>query len=111
MGYFNSIDLINFRNFKDYSISFSKNCNVFYGKNGSGKTNILEGISLLTKGRGLRKDKLANIIKKNCDKFIIKSDFKSEEVIIETLSCFKRAGADAIITYFALEAAVLLNNK
>ena len=37
--------------------------------------------------------------------------FKSEEVIIETLSCFKRAGADAIITYFALEAAALLNNK
>ena len=64
MGYFNSIDLINFRNFKDYSISFSKNCNVFYGKNGSGKTNILEGLSLLTKGRGLRKDKYANIIKK-----------------------------------------------
>ena len=64
MGYFNSIDLINFRNFEDYSISFSKNCNVFYGKNGSGKTNILEGISLLSKGRGLRKDKFTNIIKK-----------------------------------------------
>ena len=37
--------------------------------------------------------------------------FKSEEVIFETLSCFKRAGADAIITYFALEAAALLNKK
>ena len=80
MGYFNSIDLINFRNFENYSISFSENCNVFYGKNGSGKTNILEGISLLSKGRGLRKDKFANIIKKNCDKFIIKSDFKIEEI-------------------------------
>ena len=80
MGYFNSIDLINFRNFENYSINFSKNCNVFYGKNGSGKTNILEGISLLSKGRGLRKDKFANIIKKNCDKFIIKSDFKIEEI-------------------------------
>ena len=64
MGYFNSIDVINFRNFKNYSLSFSKNCNVFYGKNGSGKTNILEAISLLSKGRGLRKDRLANIIKK-----------------------------------------------
>ncbi len=81
MGYFKSIDLINFRNFENYSISFSKNCNVFFGKNGSGKTNILEGISLLSKGRGLRKDKFANIIKKNCEKFIIKSDFKSDEII------------------------------
>ncbi len=81
MGYFSSIDLINFRNFKDYTINFSKKCNVFYGKNGSGKTNILEGISLLSKGRGLRKDKYANIIKKNCEKFIIKSDFKSDDVV------------------------------
>ena len=80
MGYFNSIDLINFRNFENYSLNFSKNCNVFYGKNGSGKTNILEGISLLSKGRGLRKDKFTNIIKKNCEKFKITSDFKSEEI-------------------------------
>jgi DNA replication and repair protein RecF len=86
LGYFNSIDLINFRNFKDYSINFSKNCNVFYGKNGSGKTNILEGISLLSKGRGLRKDKFANIIRKNCKKFIIKSDFKSEEIIYNLIA-------------------------
>jgi len=86
LGYFNSIDLINFRNFKDYSINFSKNCNVFYGKNGSGKTNILEGISLLTKGRGLRKDKFKNIIKKNCEKFIIKSDFQSEEIIYNLIA-------------------------
>ena len=86
MGYFNSIDLINFRNFKDYSISFSKNCNILYGKNGSGKTNILEGISLLSKGRGLRKDKFANIIRKNCDKFIIKSDFKSDEIVYNLIA-------------------------
>ena len=86
MGYFNSIDLINFRNFEDYSISFSKNCNVFFGKNGSGKTNLLESISLLTKGRGLRKDKFTNIIKKNCDKFIIKSDFKSEDIIYNLIA-------------------------
>jgi DNA replication and repair protein RecF len=86
LGYFNSIDLINFRNFEDYSVSFSKYCNILYGKNGSGKTNILEGISLLSKGRGLRKDKFANIIKKNCDKFIIKSDFKSEEIIYNLIA-------------------------
>ena len=86
MGYFNSIDLINFRNFESYSLNFSKNCNVFYGKNGSGKTNILEGISLLSKGRGLRKDKFSNIIKKNCEKFIIKSDFKSEGIIYNLIA-------------------------
>jgi porphobilinogen synthase len=31
-----------------------------------------------------------------------------ERVILESLIAFKRAGADAILTYFALEAAKLL---
>jgi porphobilinogen synthase len=29
-------------------------------------------------------------------------------IILESLSCFKRAGADGILTYYALEAAKLL---
>ena len=82
MGYFNSIDLINFRNFENYSISFSKNCNVFYGKNGSGKTNILEGISLLSKGRGLRKDKFANIIKKTVISSLLNQILKLKKLLI-----------------------------
>jgi porphobilinogen synthase len=32
-----------------------------------------------------------------------------ERGILETLMCFKRAGADAVLTYFALEAASLMN--
>ena len=81
MGYFNNINLVNFRNFKNYSLDFSCNCNVFYGKNGSGKTNILEAISILSKGKGLRKDKISNMIKKSCEKFKIKSDFQNNEII------------------------------
>ena len=34
-----------------------------------------------------------------------------EAVILETLLAFKRAGADIIITYFAKEAAQLLQNR
>lgn len=33
----------------------------------------------------------------------------NDKVIIETLTCFRRAGADIILTYFAKEAARLLN--
>ena len=86
MGYFNNINLINFRNFENYSLNFSSKCNVLYGNNGSGKTNILEGISLFSKGRGFRKDNFSNIIKKNCKKFILKSDFKNEEIIYNLIS-------------------------
>jgi porphobilinogen synthase len=34
-----------------------------------------------------------------------------DKVILETLMCFKRAGADIILTYHAKEAAILLNKK
>ena len=33
---------------------------------------------------------------------------EAEPVILESLMCFKRAGADGILTYFALDAARLL---
>ena len=39
---------------------------------------------------------------------IIAGTFKKEDIILEALSCFKRAGADAILTYFAIDAAQLV---
>jgi porphobilinogen synthase len=33
-----------------------------------------------------------------------------EKTIIESLVCFKRAGADGILTYFAARVATLLNS-
>ena len=38
----------------------------------------------------------------------IKNNYLSNSTIIESLTCFKRAGADGILTYFALEAARIL---
>ncbi len=86
MGYFKNINLLNFRNFENFSLELSNECNVLYGNNGSGKTNILEAISLFSKGRGIRKDKIANIIKKNHEKFLIKADFEHNKVIYNLLS-------------------------
>ena len=86
MGYFRNINLVNFRNFDSFTLEFSKNCNVLYGKNGSGKTNILEAISLFSKGRGFKKDKLSNIIKKNHNKFILKSNFQNNNIIYNLTS-------------------------
>ena len=77
MGYFKNIILENFRNFKIYEGEFSKNCNIFYGENGLGKTNILESISLFSKGRGFRNDHIKNMIKVSEKKFINTCDFLS----------------------------------
>lgn len=63
MSYFQNISLNNYRNFTNSSFEFDNFCNIIVGQNGSGKTNILESLSLLEKGRGLRKEKISNLIK------------------------------------------------
>ena len=78
MGYIKNILFENFRNFEKSKFEFYPSCNVILGKNGSGKTNILEGLSLLEKGRGFKKDKVSNFINFNNDKlrFNIQSLFQ-----------------------------------
>ncbi len=46
--------LVNFRNYEAVSFEPHKGLNVIIGANGSGKTNLIEAISLFTSGRGLR---------------------------------------------------------
>ena len=69
-----NINLINFRNFSNLNLSFDEKLNIFFGKNGCGKTNILEAISLIAKGRGIRNSSIFNLIKKNKDNFLIKNN-------------------------------------
>ena len=55
------LTLTDFRNYKNLRIDAEISPIIITGENGSGKTNILEGISFLTPGRGLRSAKLADI--------------------------------------------------
>lgn len=48
------LSLTDFRNFATVTWRPRARISVFYGPNGSGKTNLLEAVSLLTPGRGLR---------------------------------------------------------
>tara|TARA_E500000178_G_scaffold37341_1_gene33615 strand:- start:1498 stop:2586 length:1089 start_codon:yes stop_codon:yes gene_type:complete len=72
----NNIHLNNFRNFTNYKISFEKKINVLIGENGCGKTNLLEAISLISKGRGIRNSSIANLIKKKEHNFLIKNNLE-----------------------------------
>ena len=49
------IRLSNFRNYQELDFDINKTPVVLVGKNGTGKTNLLEAISLLAPGRGLRR--------------------------------------------------------
>jgi len=71
-----NIEFSNFRNFNNFKISFDDKLNILFGDNGCGKTNILEGISLISKGRGIRNSSIDNLIKKGKDKFLIKNDLE-----------------------------------
>lgn len=56
-----SLSLFNFRNYESARIEATAAPVVLTGANGAGKTNILEAVSLLAAGRGLRRAKLSEI--------------------------------------------------
>ena len=76
MARIKKINFNNFRNFTNYKISFEKKLNILFGENGCGKTNILEGISLNSKGRGIRNSIISNLIKKKENNFLIKNNLE-----------------------------------
>lgn len=61
--------LRNYRNLKNFDINAAGSKVFILGDNGSGKTNILESISLLSPGRGLRSAKLDEICNNEASNF------------------------------------------
>ena len=57
----NEINLINYRNHKKIKLKINKNIIFLYGKNGVGKTNILEAISHISSPSGFRNSKISDI--------------------------------------------------
>ncbi|WP_298303843.1 DNA replication/repair protein RecF [uncultured Erythrobacter sp.] len=58
------ITLQNFRNHANSQLDETAHFNLLVGENGAGKTNVLEAISLLSPGRGLRRAALADLARK-----------------------------------------------
>ncbi|TIP73610.1 MAG: DNA replication/repair protein RecF [Mesorhizobium sp.] len=65
--YISKLSLTNFRNYETLSIDLDPGAVVFSGDNGAGKTNLLEAISLLTPGRGLRRAPYADVAREGGD--------------------------------------------
>ena len=70
---FSRIDLRNFRCFDSISIDLSSKSTLFYGKNGCGKTSILESIYVASSGRSFRTSNLESLIKKGSEAFVIRA--------------------------------------
>ena len=68
MSWISKLQITNFRNYETASIiTESAAPVVLYGANGAGKTNILEAISMLSPGRGLRNAKTVDIQRQGAD--------------------------------------------
>lgn len=55
------LTLTSFRSYRAAQVDVSPNCVVLVGANGSGKTNLIEAISFLAPGRGLRRANLEDV--------------------------------------------------
>jgi len=61
------IKLGNFRNYRELSLDIDSRHVVLTGENGAGKTNLLEAVSFLTPGRGLRRAPYESVANKDDD--------------------------------------------
>ena len=61
--YIKEIEIENYRNITHAKITPAEGLNVFYGDNGQGKTNLLEGVSLFAFGRSFRGVKDSELIR------------------------------------------------
>lgn len=65
--YLELLHLHNYRNFTELELILNNGIVMIIGENGSGKTNILEAISLLSPGRGIRGAKYEDIVLNQSD--------------------------------------------
>ena len=73
--YLKGLNLINFRNYETLYLEFNPKINLLIGKNGQGKTNIVEAIYLLSFGKSFRTSKDKELIKFQNDNLYIGGNF------------------------------------
>lgn len=81
------INLNNFRNFKEISLDFKENINILVGKNGIGKTNILESIYTALTASSFKAFKQEEMIKFN-EEFLRAEVFVKEKNFENKISYF-----------------------
>ena len=81
-----NIEMISFRNHEKTNISFHSGLTVIWGKNGSGKTSILEAIHGLSIGKSFKTNNKKELIKDGSTGFFLKGIFKNEEEEVNRVS-------------------------
>jgi DNA replication and repair protein RecF len=81
----NNLELTNFRNYANATVRFSAVSNVITGRNGQGKTNLLEAVYLTSLGKSFRTLKDEEMIRFGEDFFRVRGIFEKngEELTVE----------------------------
>ncbi|NQU68009.1 MAG: DNA replication/repair protein RecF [Candidatus Marinimicrobia bacterium] len=81
-----SIEIKNVRNFESYDCEFTPGINLIYGKNGKGKTTILESIYSLSMGKSFKNSQRKSMINFEKDSFYIKGKIITDDNVKKTIS-------------------------
>jgi len=94
--YLKKVSLFNFKNFEEASFEFEHKINCFVGKNGIGKTNVLDAIYHLAFGKSYFNTLSVQNIKHNEDFFVIDGEFEKQERT-EQIVCSLKKGQKKIL--------------
>ncbi|WP_298122238.1 DNA replication/repair protein RecF [Flavobacterium sp.] len=84
------ISLFNYKNFSEATFEFDSKINCFVGKNGIGKTNVLDAIYHLAYGKSYFNPLAVQNIKHNEEFFVIDGEFEKSERNEQIVSSFKK---------------------
>ena len=74
-----ALSLQQFRNYQAQEFSFDGRCNVIYGENAQGKTNLLEAIACLSTGRSPRARSDREMIRFEADSALLRASVSARE--------------------------------
>ncbi len=108
MRYIKTLRLTNFRSYKTLDLELDGRPVVLFGPNGAGKTNLLEAVSFLSPGRGLRRARLEDIGHRNITAQAHKGNdiHRHETPLSETSNSQKAWGVTAHLAPFSLSETI-----
>ena len=94
--YLKNISLFNYKNFSEANFDFDAKINCFVGKNGIGKTNVLDAIYHLSYGKSYFNPLAVQNIKHGEEFFVIDAEFEKNERS-EQIVCSLKKGQKKIL--------------
>lgn len=94
--YLKTISLFNYKNFSEANFEFDSKINCFVGKNGIGKTNVLDAIYHLSYGKSYFNPLAVQNIKHGEEFFVIDAEFEKKERT-EQIVCSLKKGQKKIL--------------